>query len=904
MLLIFQNSNIISLLVVKEFLCGFVEWFLTVFLLAMDSRSQQPMINLSGSGRKRNKENQSDASLAGIRQRGSGNALDLFLQRRAESIKRSKTIGTSSEFDKNSRATSQVPLSTIDQSASYQSIRRARLSNFDQNPSPVSVLDSTVTNVMPSTNAATAIGRSPLSRLDQNANHGVLLDSTVTGVKRRGRGPSIETLFNQSKKSSTSAGAGFSPSNLCQGVKRRGRGPSIETLFKQSKKSSTSGATVSPADLCNSTTSSSIHHASCAPVSATVHKRGGRGPGLQLKATSTGALQSGSNLSEVLHTDADRIHSKRDRASISGAKNLEHLFNEAADTDMDQNLPREHLDLWDGYMNLGPPTEQCSKCGACMWMGERNNKSRRTARPTFSLCCRDGMVSLPLEDHPPELLASLLYGGPKTTHFRANIRVYNCMFSMCSSGGKVDHKINNGNAPYCFKIRGENKHLMGSLLPAESDTPKFCQLYIYDTDNEVENRMNSVGSRPDEIDPEIVQSLIRLFDQINHLVKSFRTARERFKSNEQDEFSLILVSSEAASGRKNIIGPSNEVGGLIVNPNGDAPGVRDTIVQSRRNGLERVWETDKHFMPLQFPILFPRGKDGWHPKLPLRNTKRPVVNQDDGAEDDPDKKVREFVSMKEYYCYKLMIRHHEGLTPHLGGRLWQQYIVDAFTPIEQYRLDQISRNQTTIRSDLYNSVRDAVRRGENDPSHVAKCVILPASFTGCKRYMSQYYKDSLALCRSIGHPTLFLTMTCNSKWPEIKEMMQHLPGVDISDAPDVTARVFKQKVDQLIDLIKKQNFFGRCIGLMHVIEFQKRGLPHVHMLIWLNDADKPKNAESIDRIVSAEIPDKDADPVAYSAVCNYMLHGPCGKDATYSPCMVKNKCSKHFPKRQANQDTD
>nr|XP_017218242.1 PREDICTED: uncharacterized protein LOC108195793 [Daucus carota subsp. sativus] len=67
----------------------------------MDSRSQQPMINLSGSGRKRNKENQSDASLAGIRQQGSGNALDLFLQRRAESIKRSRTIGTSSEFDKN-----------------------------------------------------------------------------------------------------------------------------------------------------------------------------------------------------------------------------------------------------------------------------------------------------------------------------------------------------------------------------------------------------------------------------------------------------------------------------------------------------------------------------------------------------------------------------------------------------------------------------------------------------------------------------------------------------------------------------------------------------------------------------------------------------------------------------------
>lgn len=107
-------------------------------------------------------------------------------------------------------------------------------------------------------------------------------------------------------------------------------------------------------------------------------------------------------------------------------------------------------------------------------------------------------------------------------------------------------------------------------------------------------------------------------------------------------------------------------------------------------------------------------------------------------------------------------------------RLWQQYVVDAFTAVEQHRLDWISRNQTTIRSDLYTSVRDAVQKGDNDPFNVGKCIILPASFTGSKHYMSQYFKDSLALCRVIGHPTLFFTMTCNFKWPEIKEMMKHL----------------------------------------------------------------------------------------------------------------------------------
>ncbi|WOH08400.1 hypothetical protein DCAR_0727840 [Daucus carota subsp. sativus] len=163
--------------------------------------------------------------------------------------------------------------------------------------------------------------------------------------------------------------------------------------------------------------------------------------------------------------------------------------------------------------------------------------------------------------------------------------------------------------------------------------------------------------------------------------------------------------------------------------------------------------------------------------------------------------------------------------------------------------------------------------------------------------MSQYFKDALALCRSIGHPSLFLTMTCNTKWPEITDMMKHLPGVKASDAPDVIARVFKLKLDQLIELIKKKNYFGRCIGLMHVIEFQKRGLPHAHMLVWLHPNDKPKSPGQIDQLVTTEIPDKDTDPECYEAVRNYMIHGPCGKDFSYSSCMANGKCTRHFLKR-------
>ncbi|XP_074346664.1 uncharacterized protein LOC141685467 [Apium graveolens] len=231
---------------------------------------------------------------------------------------------------------------------------------------------------------------------------------------------------------------------------------------------------------------------------------------------------------------------------------------------------------------------------------------------------------------------------------------------------------------------------------------------------------------------------------------------------------------------------------------------------------------------------------------------------------DPDSTQRRHVSLREYYCYKIMIRTSEGLTPHLAGRLWQQYVMDY--------------------------------KGDHDSMHVGKAVILPASFIGSQRYMSQYFKDSLAICRA-SHPSLFLTMTCNSKWPEIQEMLKLLPNVDLVDAPDIISHVFKLKLDQLLDLIKKKNYFGKCIGVMHVIEFQKRGLPHVHMLIWLSPESIPNSIEKVDQLVSAEIPDKNSDPIAYEAVKNYMMHEPCVKDLYTSPCMVKGKYMRHFPKR-------
>nr|GFA44052.1 DNA helicase [Tanacetum cinerariifolium] len=85
--------------------------------------------------------------------------------------------------------------------------------------------------------------------------------------------------------------------------------------------------------------------------------------------------------------------------------------------------------------------------------------------------------------------------------------------------------------------------------------------------------------------------------------------------------------------------------------------------------------------------------------------------------------------------------------------------------------------------------------------------------------------------------------------------------------------------------------------VLYTIEFQKRGLPHCHTLLWVDSSSQIRNTTQIDEYISVEIPDPMEDPRGYKVVTELMMHGPCGVANSSASCTENRVCNKHFPKR-------
>ncbi|GBN52918.1 hypothetical protein AVEN_68115-1 [Araneus ventricosus] len=127
----------------------------------------------------------------------------------------------------------------------------------------------------------------------------------------------------------------------------------------------------------------------------------------------------------------------------------------------------------------------------------------------------------------------------------------------------------------------------------------------------------------------------------------------------------------------------------------------------------------------------------------------------------------------------------------------------------------------------------------------------------------------MAMVRKFGKPDLFLTFTCNPSWFEVLNCMEGVQRPE--DRPDIIIRVFNMKLKELLEDICKHGIFGTVLTYIYVIEFQKRGLPHAHILLTLDSESKIRTKDDIDKFVSAELPDPCTDLRLFQIVTKCML---------------------------------
>ncbi|SCZ88190.1 BZ3500_MvSof-1268-A1-R1_Chr10-2g02873 [Microbotryum saponariae] len=161
------------------------------------------------------------------------------------------------------------------------------------------------------------------------------------------------------------------------------------------------------------------------------------------------------------------------------------------------------------------------------------------------------------------------------------------------------------------------------------------------------------------------------------------------------------------------------------------------------------------------------------------------------------------------------------------------------TNVEEKRRGGSTRVSQNLRLNTALGITDAVANGLT-PYQIGRSVILGSTFKNRPR-----------------EPALFITVTCNSEWPDIKVALG--PSDKAWNRPDLIARVFEAKLNRLYDDVfgnkQRAGCFGVVLTHIHVIEHQKRGLPHAQILITLAPDDHPLSKDAIDKMISAEIPD-------------------------------------------------
>ena len=538
---------------------------------------------------------------------------------------------------------------------------------------------------------------------------------------------------------------------------------------------------------------------------------------------------------------------------------------------------------------LGDMNNQCPHCAA------RYFQEECIVQHVFTRCCFQGKVLLPPLQLPSHNIVELFSGDTAhSRHFLENIRHYNASMSMASWNATLNEHA--GRGPRVVTIHGQAYHLTAAQEAPQGMPPQYAQLYTLETNAAMQERVND--PRNHNLRPEIMQLLQDELLAVNPYARQYHNMghileRERQlvpASNQPVRPVKMIIATRPFQDRQYANRTTTEIAAVYVGNDGAAPNPADRDLevypaQPNAPNTVKIKATSPNADPMTYPLLFFHGEMGW--SVDIQRNVVPNERQQ-GA------RRRARLSLNEFYAFRIAVRNNFS-TIHLSRLLLQQYLVYAFTKIEGNELAYIRTHQQQLRVESYQGLMDHIeRRAQAEDVNVGRIVILPSSFDGSQRNMYQKYQDAMTIVTKHGKPDIVLTMTANPKWPEIQDNL--LPHQTASDRPDIVSRVFNLKLKELLDDLLERHILGHVTAFVYTIEFQKRGLPHAHLILFLADADKPQTTQDVDRLVSAEIPDPQVQPEFHDTVKRHMMHGPCGDLDADCVCMENGECKKHFPK--------
>ena len=261
-------------------------------------------------------------------------------------------------------------------------------------------------------------------------------------------------------------------------------------------------------------------------------------------------------------------------------------------------------------------------------------------------------------------------------------------------------------------------------------------------------------------------------------------------------------------------------------------------VDAENADLEKLKQDDRHLEEKLFPCLFPSGRGGWN-------------SQTDGS-----------LSFSSYL--KMRLRSMD--TRWRDDPKWTLFSFDRGVKSKVFAYN-------AVHVSVGAGVKAGALKGEG---YTEKSRVMPNNVQGCKKTWQRHHQDLLAIIQELGKPTYFVTLTLNESDPDVQKCLRGRPA---RDCPVEITEVFFAKFDAIKPLLfGKTALYGPVEDYWYRVEFQQRGAPHFHIIVWVNS----KKRKPVDEVVYATIPSED-DPELRDVITRLQVHkctAKCAKRST------------------------